>query len=528
MTEVGIQTDARPRVQYNATEPSDFEFAKQLEKINEVNWAKYPWLQKVADNLTQAKWVHAAHAEICWDTTLEDGLGDVAYKVLDPFYCYPDPYATDIDECRAFIYAAPVPTAKLKADYPDKAQDIKPDIESIGQKQSDVVSTTSDRITYGQSNVRALRSYDRFGGEPMTFLLRYWIKDETVYQEEETDPKTGEKSYVTKKQYPKGRYIERCNNIILCDGPNGVKIGDKIVPYEDGKIPIARLVNYSYPCEYYGENEVTHCRGPQKKINYVNSHALDQMKMGGNPKTVIGATSGVDPDNVSNEPGVKILANDVNQVKFEPGTGLAPGTDLILQEAKANFDQIYGLTDVMKGAVDPAIGSGVLFDGYAEAAQVRPRLKNRNLDQFLQRIGQLMLSRYLQFYTAPRVFRITNEQGFPEYVEFFVTQDNAGNKVANVNKTVVDPHQPGIPAQQTSSKLPVKGIPDVEVVSGSSLPFAKALKSKTALEYFNAGVIDQEEVLKSVDWPNASQVLERMQKAAAEQAQMQMQQGGPK
>lgn len=517
MTEVGIQTDARPRVQYNPTEPSDFGFAKQLEKINEVNWTKYPWLQRVADNILQSKWVHVAHAEVCWNTDLEGGLGDVEYKLLDPFYAYWDPIATDIDECRFFIYAAPVPTQKLKDEYPDKAQEIKSDIEGIGEKTSEVVSITSDRSIYGQTNVRSFRNYDKFGGEPMSFLCKYWIKDESCYEEEQTGA-DGQKEYVTKLKYPKGRYIEKVGNTILCDGPIGYKINGKIVPYEDGKIPIARLVNYSYPGEYAGEHEVAHTRGPQKVFNYVWSHILDQMKMASNPVTIIGATSGVDPDNVTNEPGLKILAQDVNQVRREPGLGVASGMQFMLDQAKANIDQVYGLTDFMKGAVDPAIGSGVLFDGYAEAAQVRPREKNRNLDQFLQKLGQLMLSRYLQFYTAPRVFRITNEEGYPEHVEFYISHDEQGNKYANVNRTIQDQNNPEAQPQTVSQQFPIKGVPDVEVVSGSSLPFAKALKSKTALEYFNAGVIDQEEVLSAVDWPNKENVIERMQKQAAEAA----------
>lgn len=528
MTEVGIQTDARPRVQFNAVESSDYDFAKQLEKINDVNWGKYPWLQRVADTVLQSKWVHAAHAEVAWNPDLEDGLGDPEYKILDPFYCYPDPVATDIETCRGFIYAAPVPTGELKRRYPNLSDRIHADIETIGSNYNsgnEVVSITSDRSIYGQQNVRGFKGTDRFGGEPMSLLVRVWLKDEATEDFEE-EKKDGTKEYVKKLKYPKGRYIEKVGNLILYDGHNGYMKDGECIPYEDGEFPIARLVNYSYPNEYWGENEVTHSRGPQKVINYVWSHTLDQMKMGSNPITIIGSTSGVDPDNVSNEPGLKILANDVNQVRREPGLPISGGMQFIMDQARSSLDMVYGLTDVMKGAVDPAVGSGVLFDGYAEAAQVRPRLKNRNLDQFLVRVGRLMESRYLQFYTVPRVFRITNEEGWPEHVEFYISQDDKGNKIANVTRTVSDPNNPQVPPQTLpTQQMPIKGMPDIEVLSGSSLPFAKALKNKTAIEYFNAGLIDQEAALEAIDWPNYSSMLERMQKAAAQQAQMQPQGG---
>ena len=510
MTEVGIQTDTRPRVEFNPTEPSDFIFAKQLQKVNECNWSKYPWLQRTAEMVLLTKWVHVAHAIVEFDGDLEGGIGDVSYNILDPFYCYWDPFAHDERSLRSFIYAGPVPTGKLKMDYPEFADKIRSDIDSWNESFGDTVTPTSDRFRFsGSATSRTFRDINRFGGEPMTFLVRVWTRDDTQEEFEETKD-DGSKEFVKKLKYPKGRYIEMANNTILFDGPNGVRIKDKFVPYEDDQFPIARLVNYSYPLEYAGENEVTHLRGPQKVYNYMWSHSLDQMKNAGAPMIIIGAASGVDPDNISNEPGQKVVANDVNQIKLEPGPGIASGMQFIMDQAKFGFDNVSGLHDVTKGAVDPSISSGLLFESYAEAAQVRMRLKNRNLDAFLQRVGQLMLSRYLQFYTAPRVFRITNEQGFPEFVEFYISKDESGQKTANIGTS------------QGMLQQPVKGTPDVQIITGSALPFAKALKNKTVLEYVNAGLIDQEEALKTVDWPNYQAVVDRMAQAA-QQAQMEEQ-----
>ena len=518
MTEVGIQTDTRPKVEFKPVENSDYAFAKQLQKVNECNWTKFPWLQRIQEMVLLTKWVHVAHASIEWNSELGDGLGDIDFKILDPFYCYWDPYATDEASLRSFIYAAPVPTGELKLKYPEFADKIKADIDTFEANSShgNVVSTTSDRIRLtAEGNTRTFRDVNRFGGEPMTFLVRVWTKDNTQ-EEVEATKEDGSAEYVRKLKYPQGRYIEMCNNFVLFDGPNGVFVKDKFVPYEDGNFPIARLVNYSYPMEYAGECEVTHLRGPQKVFNYMWSHSLDQMKNAGSPKIIIGASSGIDPDNVSNEPGQKIVANDVNQIKFEPGSGLATGMQFIMDQAKFAFDNVSGLHDATKGAVDPSISSGLLFESYAEAAQVRMRLKNRNLDVFLQRVGQLMLARYLQFYTAPRVFRITNDQGFPEFVEFFISKDEMGKKIANVG------------TEQGMLQSEIKGVPDVEIITGSALPFAKALKNKTVLEYVNAGLIDQEEALKTVDWPNYDSVVQRMAKVAQANAEAEQQQKGMK
>jgi hypothetical protein len=70
-------------------------------------------------------------------------------------------------------------------------------------------------------------------------------------------------------------------------------------------------------------------------------------------------------------------------------------------------------------------------------------------------------------------------------------------------------------------QMEIKGEFDVSVSTGSTLPFLKAQKAQDAKDYFNMGLIDQEEVLKTVDWPNYQAVMARMDAKAQQAAQMQ-------
>lgn len=518
-TEIALQTDARPKFEFVGQEFSDEAFAKALKQVNDRNWDKYKWNTVVSDGLFDCKIYHVAHAIVEWDPELEYGLGDVSFKILDPFYCYWDPRASDVNRgqrARWFQYCEPVPTSELRLKYPDHKDKIKPDVSMMEDSH---FGTTSNRMfmNYDPHSPSRLPSSskatgDMYGGEPMTVLIRTWLRDDTMEEICEEKEENGEKKkeYILQKKYPNGRYIEIANNTVLFDGPQGVMVNGSWVPYKSDCFPIARLVNYQYPREYCGENEVTHNKGPQKIRNYVWSYILDGFKMMGNPVTVLGDGAGADEEEITNEPGSIIKAADVNQIRREPGVPLSPGALDVLNESKASFQEVQGLTDVSRGADTSNVTSAIQFEGYVEAAQTRPRMKNRNLDAFLQDCGYLMAERYMQFYTQPRVMRITNEEGFPETIEF--QMDPNGENVS-IRRTP-DGETPGMPETHQ-----IKGMPDIRVTSGSALPFAKAQKSQTALTYFNAGAIDREELLRAVDWANPEEVLKRMEEKEAMAAQ---------
>jgi hypothetical protein len=256
-------------------------------------------------------------------------------------------------------------------------------------------------------------------------------------------------------------------------------------------------------------------------VNYLWSNILDQLRMQGNPVTIVGDAAQVDEEDLTNEPGSIIKASDINQVRREPGVPITPGAQNILQEAMGLLDKVQGLQDVSRGAETSNVNSALMMEGYIEAAQTRPRMKNRNLDAFLQDAGELILQMILQFYTQPRVFRITNKQGYPEFIEFYIPVNENGQKTAKITK--ISTQGNGVPIPGPQQSVEVKGMPDVRVISGSALPYAKAQKAAAALTYFNSHAIDQEELLKSVDWPNYEEVLRRMAQAAQQQAQMEAQ-----
>ena len=551
MTEIAIQTDAQPKFEFLGQEITDDAFSDALGKVHDGNWEKYNWNDVVSNCLMDCKLYHVAHAEVGWDEDLAQGLGDVTFSPLDPFYLYWDPAAHSLHgpgkRARWIIYAEPIATSIIKGNYPKEAEKIKPDTITLDQNRgpgaisSVKVINTFDTFQPSRASTSAAESGETFGGEPTTVLIRAWLRDDTLEQVEsektESDQESSVKEFIIKKKFPKGRYIEIANNRILRDGAPGTFIKGQWVEYESDMFPVARLVNYSYSREYAGENEVTHTRGPQKIINYIWSYILDCFRIQANPKQIITHDSGIDPAQLTNEPGNIIVSNTQGGYRQEVGQAISPGSFELLGTANDLFNQVQGLQDVSRGAVQTGIDSGVLFEGFLEAAQTRPRMKNRNLDLFLQECGQLMFDRYLQFYNHPRIQRITNKEGYPEFIQFVIpnVRNDKGNKSALIRrfKTVTDDIN-GLPVIEngvaktqdiSNQTLEIKGKPDIRVTSGSALPFAKAQKAQRALTFFNSQAIDREELLNVVDWPNKEQVLQRLQEAEQAQADAAAQQG---
>jgi hypothetical protein len=159
-----------------------------------------------------------------------------------------------------------------------------------------------------------------------------------------------------------------------------------------------------------------------------------------------------------------------------------------------------------------------MLQSIQEAAQAPLRFKERMMGDALVQAGQMIVARIMQFYGTTRVVRLTNEKtGWPEYFQFSVDDKGDGQFVAKF-RNMNDPNQP------VSNEVPVKGVPDVKITTGSTMPFAKAQKAEMALRLFQNQLIDREEVLKAVDWPNMEEVMSRLeeqeQQAAAAQQQI--------
>lgn len=525
-SEVPILVDGRPKPEFVPQEPGDLALAQILNDIFDSDWNSGNWLFKLTEIVYDAHFYGASFGSLKFDPAADNGKGKIIFQSEDCISSYPDPQARNVNEdANYFIFAEARDVESLKREYPHIAHFIKPDLLDFTKRDR---ANFSEQTIYKSPSDSSRSVYegnvDGYGLEARDQALKIelYIHD-TEYIEEEVeskDPNSGEPglAYVQKLKYPNGRKICLIGNILAADGP---------IETEDKKFPYVKLINYILPREFWGISEVEQLESPQKIFNKLVSFALDVLTLMGNPVWVVDKSSGVDTDNLFNRPGLIIEKEPGSEVTRQEGVNLQPYVLQMIDRMKMWFDDVSGSNDVSRGVKPEGVTAASAITALQEAAQTRLRQKTRNIDAFMQDFGKMYLSRAFQYYDAPRVFRVTGSNDVTRFFKFHVEKqpavDEMGQPTGEYNKLIkIRPFQEGVDGQSYYGDEQVyqaQGDFDVRISTGSSLPFEKERIESQSYQLFDRGIIDAEEVLKNLKYPNAEAVLKRQAEKAMMAAQ---------
>lgn len=525
---VPILTQARQRFTYLPQNPADIPIAKILDEVAESDWQYNNWTYELATLIYDSHIYGTGSSEVSFDADEREGLGSATFDSRDVFYCYPDPDSLDVNrESNSFVYARPRSIDWIKRQYPDKGVYVKADLTEI-MKQSrtnigyERYRSPQDNRFYSEGSPYSVDTDEK---KDQALFIECYVRDNTFTEEEkknidEFGVETVE--YIQKLKYPNGRKICIAGGVLLSDGP---------IPFEDGKFPFARLVNYIDPHSFWGISEIEPLASPYKVFNKLLNYVLDVLHLMGNPIWVISSDSGVDSENIFNRPGLVIEKNPNSTVERVEGVQLQPYVMQLIEQLRVWFNELGGSNDITRGINPGGVTAASAISSLQEAAQTRIRQKANNLDAFMQQAGQMYLSRVFQFYSVPRIVRVTGDETASRYFKFHVetVQDEAGNqkRIARVRDFVESPVTGEMLLDPNERQYEIAGQFDVKIETGSTLPFAKAETFNRAKEMFQLGIIDAEEVLNASDWPNKDQVMARMAEKAQQAAMAQMQAVAP-
>lgn len=521
-SQIPLQMDVRPKFQFLPREPSDRDFADVLESISEADWEKNNWLRILLEVLYDG-WIYGtSFGSMNYDPTANFGVGSASFKSEDIFYIYPDLNANDINDndSEGLIYAKPVCTQRLKRRFPDKADQIKSDVEDFIRRER----TDLKDFEYTHFNSDRQLPEGVYGhmwddsNTKKTFVIEFFLKPkDTVEEKYEEEGEGGEIStkYRIKRKYPNGRHVVIANGMIL---------QDEDLPYEDNKVPFCKFNNYVLPREFYGVSEVEQLQSPQQVFNKMLNFTLDAWALTGNPIWIADSNCGIDLDSgFTNVPGSVMVKNPGTDLQQVQGVGMNPAIMQVIDRLESWFNKIAGISDLQSGEAPGGVTAASAIEQLIQIQRTRVRQKQRNMDEFLTKLGRLYMNRVFEFYSVPQIFRITNKDGSVTYRKFRIDQQaDEQNKMVRV--AVFQDTEEDEEKNQTvkpEKRLILKGDFDIKIKSGSSLPFEIADIERKSLALFDRGIIDEEEVLDRLDVPNKEKILQRLaerQQAAAQAA----------
>lgn len=518
-----LQTDARPRIQFVAEEPSDIEFANVLNEVMEADWERGNWLVPLSEIILDGYIYGTGYGSLVYDQEADFGMGSAQFESEDPFYLYPDNEAREINDNRSkiFIKAEPVDTDSLKREFPEFEDKIKSDIDSDIQSSK----TSLNDYTARSSNAdRDMPDISFLTGKqkttPRTMLITAWMKpDETEEVETEEVDESGEIStkVIIKKSYPFGRVIKIANGIKIFEG----------TLTESGRFPFMKYVNYMLPREFFGVSEVEQLESPQRVFNKILNAAIEIMNLMGNPIWVISTDSGIDPNKLINRTGLVVEKEPGSEARREHGVELNATIFPLLDRLESWFDKIGGNQEVSRGQAPASITASSAIEQLMDAARTRIKQKQRNLDAMVREMGRQYIDIVLENYTKSRVFRVTNDQTGTKYFKFRVDKVLVDGKIQLVGKirNYVQNDGESIAMSDQEQEFFISGRFDVKVNTGTSLPFAVADKETKSFSLFDRGIIDEEEVLNNIEYPNKEQVIQKLMERKAAMQQQKLESG---
>ena len=517
--QIPLQTDVRPKFTFLPQDPEDMLFSQILEKVADSEWEKYNWLRVVFEVIFDGYIYGTGFSSMNYDPEIDFGIGAAVYKSEDPYHCYPDPDCNDVNDSlsRGFWYVRPMTTSRLKQKYPKFASKLKGDVNDFISDEKTNIKTDmqSSYMNTDRNMPEAQSRYQMYGDCKIekTLVFTGYLKPSDFEEIEEENE--GKKSYTIKKKYPDGRYVVIANGLLLEDGP---------LPYEDGLIPFSRYCNYILPREFFGVSEIEQLKPSQVVFNKILAFTLDSLALMGNPIWVSDDPN-LDIDNLTNRPGMVVPKTPGSTVSREMGVPLNPGFMQILDRLVGWFNDQAGQSEFSRGNTEGAVTAASAIEQLISASRTRIRQKQRNLDEYLKTVGWQYANRVFEFYTVPKIYRITNSDGSDLYMKMHVeNQEGENGEVARVARiTEYQNNGKGGLIPRKEESLIIKGNFDIRVKTGSDLPFEAADKERKSLALFDRGIIDEEEVLDQINMPNKDKILQRLAERQQMMAQQQQQ-----
>ena len=277
-----------------------------------------------------------------------------------------------------------------------------------------------------------------------------------------------------------------------------VGLADEVNPHWDGCYPVDML-SWKIDLETsWSQDEVQGVKRLQEAINRIGDAYTKNVIMNSVVRVILdhGALSPTERNKLSNTAAEIIEKAPGRDFSYQVPPSL-PGDTL------AFVERLMGWTEKKIGVIDspamkrvPSIITGPALEGLQLMVETPLRSAARKLENFYQRIGQKLISRVFQYYTADRVLHIIGPS--EEWLSFefqrkkiLIGKDGKARSEEDIRKAwrdfifLIEP--------------------------GSSLPITRVQRAMMKFQLFNLGLIPGADILTELGVPNPKEKIQQAQ-----------------
>lgn len=516
MTDQNITPIAAPAATAGEKFTSHYQkLAGDLEAILTTTSTLDGWDKEILLALWDAAQFGAGIFKSCWDSGLDEGLGNISLRRIDAWSFYPDPNASDINDAQYFFEVKKMTMDEMERRWPNADLRSIVDAAYYGDRGSDgVVRPQNDvgssypmaqpgNLPGNSSTVWGLpgQAGQNTDGDILTdgvVVYECWIRENWEEDREQTDWSAGDTG-PERVVYDSWRCVVYTGNVVLFD-EYAVDL------WENNRHPYSRYVDEEMG-EFWSTPIVSHLAPCQIAINRILSSVQGNIELVGNPIFMDVKNSGLERTQIVNRPGLRLSMNSqtANGAGSKPQWMEPPKLSSDVWQGlsywKSAMENISGLSGVSKGQQPTGRQAQQTVQSTQEAGFVRIRGSLRNLERTLTEQFNLLAHLAIQNYDVPRVMAIVGEDG-------------ANSAIRLAARHFYTPSPDGAQPMKFS----------MQVMAGSGNPTSRQARIAEADALLAMHAIDRQAVLQTHNFPHWQDIEQRMEvkEQAAAQAQQQL------
>lgn len=497
-------------------EPGDVEEAQRLSSIIPVVMDQIGYRKVYSDEV----WYKLKNGTGCfgvyWDQSKLNGLGDISIENVDLLSIFWEPGIKDIQKSKNIFTVELVDNDTLKQAYPQVAEQLSASSDTILKKYmyDETIDTTGktaviDWYYKKPVNGKMTLQYCKFVGDTVLYATENDVNPPTEPQEQPVFDENGNALLDPQTGLP----VTQVVNVVT--GPSMAERG----LYDHGKYPFVFDVLFPEAGMPVGFGFIDVCKNAQASIDIFNNAFEKNAQHVCSPRYLVRNDGGVNEEEFA-DPNKLIVHVDRNlgQDSIQPINvpTMVNGNYISILENKINeMKETAGNRDANNGGTQSGVTAASAIAAMQESSGKTSRDQINTTFDAHREIVTMVIELIRQFYSMPRQFRITGEQGEQEFVQY----SNEG----------LQPQSQGTEfGIDMGYRVPAF---DVKVEAEKSSSYSRLSQNELAMQFYNAGFFNPQYAdqvsacLEMMDFQGKQSVLQKVQQNGGMYQQMlQMQQ----